>query len=343
MVTASDSPVFRATLNDVADRAGVSRATASRVLRGSVHVSVAARRAVLDAAAEVTYSPNRAARSLVTRRSDSVAFVVAESEDRIFADPYFLAMLRGAHGVVSAAGLQLLFVLSGSVQESESFAQYAAGGHVDGVLLISLHGDNKLPQALAAAGVPTIVNGRPMADDGTIWYVDSDNVAGARSATQVLIDRGATRIATIAGPLDMAAGVDRLTGYRQSLRANGFRVLRKHEALGDFSLESGSRAMRQLLGRDASIDAVFAASDLMALGAMRAIDAAGLSVPGDIAVIGFDDIPEAGLAGTALTTVRQPIEQVGKMMATRLLQRVDGIAVDRTTVLPVQVIRRASA
>ena len=327
----------------VAARAGVSRATASRVLRGAANVSDGARSAVLAAAAEVAYSPNRAARSLVTRRSDSVAFVVAESEDRIFSDPYFLGMLRGAHGVVSAAGLQLLFVLSASQQESESFAQFAAAGHVDGVLLISLHADNKLLRELTAAGVPTIVNGRPIADDGAIWYVDSDNVAGARSATQVLVDRGANRIATITGPQDMSPGVDRLAGYQQALRANGFRVTRKHQASGDFSLESGAHAMRQLLARDPSIDAVFAASDLMALGAMGVIASAGMSIPRDIAIVGFDDIPQAGLATPGLTTVRQPIAEVGKMMATRLLQLVDGIAVDRTTVLPVEMIRRGSA
>jgi DNA-binding LacI/PurR family transcriptional regulator len=333
----------RPTLDIVAARAGVSRATASRVLRGAANVSDSALRAVLDAAADVAYSPNRAARSLVTRRSDSVAFVVAESEDRIFSDPYFLGMLRGAHAVVSAAGLQLLFVLSASEQESESFAQFATAGHVDGVLLISLHADNKLLRELTAAGVPTIVNGRPIADDGAIWSVDSDNVAGARSATQVLVDRGANRIATITGPQDMSPGVDRLAGYQQALRANGMRVLRQHQVLGDFSLDGGARAMRQLLARDTSIDAVFVASDLMALGAMGVIASAGLSVPGDIAVVGFDDIPQAGLATPGLTTVRQPIEEVGRMMATRLLQLVDGITVDRTTVLPVQVIRRSSA
>ncbi len=333
----------RPTLDIVAAKAGVSRATASRVLRGAANVSDEARSAVLNAATEVAYSPNRAARSLVTRRSDSVAFVVAESEDRVFSDPYFLGMLRGAHGVLSAAGLQLLFVLSASERESESFAQFASAGHVDGVLLISLHADNKLLRELTAAGVPTIVNGRPIADDGAICYVDSDNATGARTATQVLIDRGARRIATITGPQDMSPGVDRLAGYLQALRANGLRVLRKRQAFGDFSLDSGARAMRQLLARDTSIDAVFVASDLMALGAMGVIASAGLSVPGDIAVVGFDDIPQAGLATPGLTTVRQPTEEVGRMMATRLLQLIDGIAVDRTTILPVQMIRRGSA
>ncbi len=339
----SASRAVQPTLDIVAARAGVSRATASRVLRGAANVSDSAHRAVLDAAAEVSYIPNRAARSLVTKRSDSVAFVVAESEDRIFSDPYFLGILRGAHRVVSAAGLQLLFVLSGSEQESESFAQFATAGHVDGVLLISLHADNKLLRELTAARVPTIVNGRPIADDGAVWSVDSDNVAGARLATQVLIDRGANRIATITGPQDMSPGVDRLAGYRQALRANGMRALRKHQVLGDFSLAGGAAAMRELLARDSSIDAVFVASDLMALGAMGVIVSAGRSVPGDIAVVGFDDIPQAGSTTPGLTTVRQPIEEVGKMMATRLLQLVGGIAVDRTTVLPVQVIRRGSA
>jgi DNA-binding LacI/PurR family transcriptional regulator len=331
------------TLEVVAARAGVSRATASRVLRGATNVSDDAREAVLAAARETAYAPNRAARSLVTRRSDSVAFLVAESEDRLFNDPYFLAMLRGAHAQIAAAGLQLIFVIASTSAEADQFEHYAAGGHVDGVLLVSLHGDDGLPQMLERMGVPTVINGRPLSGDPSLCYVDSDNVAGARLATELLLERGARRVATITGPQDMGAGLDRLAGYRAALQAAGCPADDRLVAAGDFSVEGGMTAMHDLLAAVPDLDAVFAASDLTAIGAMRAIEQSGRKVPDDVAVIGFDDIREAKFATPALTTVRQSPEGMGQTMARMLLDRIDGQPGERVQILPVEMIRRASA
>jgi DNA-binding LacI/PurR family transcriptional regulator len=331
------------TLEVVAARAGVSRATASRVLRGASNVSDEARDAVLRVAAELSYRPNLAARALVTKRSDSVAFLVAESEDRLFGDPYFLSMLRGAQSVIAAAGMQLVFVIASTRAEAENFEHYARGGHIDGVLLVSLHGDDMLPQHLESFGVPTVLNGRPISADRSIFYVDSDNVGGGRAATDLLIARGATRIATITGPLDMCAGLDRLDGYRDAMRRAGRKPLKRHVAIGDFTAEGGATAMNRLLDADASIDAVFAASDLTALGAMSVLADRGLRVPDDVAIVGFDDVREASLANPALTTVRQPIDELGRTMARKLLDRIAGAPAERTTVLPVEVVRRRSA
>lgn len=337
-------PVFRPpTLEVVAARAGVSRATASRVLRGATNVSEDAREAVLRAAREIAYTPNRAARSLVTRRSDSVAFLVAESEDRLFGDPYFLAMLTGAQTQIAAAGLQLVFAIASTKAEEEHFEHYAAGGHVDGVLLMSLHGDDRLPQTLEQLGVPTVLNGRPLSGDPSLCYVDSDNVAGACAATQLLIDRGARRIATITGPQDMCAGQDRLTGYEDALRAAHRHISKRLIAMGDFTPEGGARAMRELLANSPDVDAVFAASDLTAIGAMRAVAESGRRIPDDIAVIGFDDLREASLTTPPLTTIRQPIGELGRTMARLLLQRLDGGEPARATVLPVEVVHRQTA
>ena len=154
------------TLEVVAARAGVSGAPAGRVLSGATNVSEHAREAVLRAAREIAYTPNRAARSLVTRRSDSVAFLVNESDERLFADPYFCPLLRGAHSVLAEAGQQLTFAIVGTEEENNRFENYAAGGHVDGVLLISLHGDDRVPQALQSCGVPGVLSGRPLSGDG---------------------------------------------------------------------------------------------------------------------------------------------------------------------------------
>jgi DNA-binding LacI/PurR family transcriptional regulator len=326
----------------VAARAGVSRATASRVLRGASNVSDQARTAVLSAAEDISYAPNRAARSLVTGRSDSVAFLVAESEDRLFSDPFFLGMLRAAQTVIAEAGLQLVFTVASSPAEHRRFLHYAAGGHVDGVLVLSLHGRDQLPQELESHAVPTVLSGRPLSG-GPLHFVDSDNAGGARMATEHLLDTGRRAIATITGPLDMCAGQDRLAGYRTALAAAGRPYDAGLVAHGQFSIVSGQQAMAELLASRPELDAVFAASDLTAIGAMRAIEAAGRRVFDDVAVVGFDDIGDAELAHPALTTIRQPITEMGRTMAIRLLQRIAGEPAPLGTVLPVELVRRLTA
>jgi len=339
-------PTRRPTLEEVAERAGVSRATASRVIRGTSNVSDSAREAVLNAANELSYTVNRAARSLVTRRSDSVAFLVAETGERMFRDPYFLGILRGAQSVIGSSGLQLVFAIASSSRELEQFTEYAASGHVDGTLLISLHGagddGGDLPQRLEALGVPTVLNGRPLGDTDT-YYVDADNIGGARLATDLLIERGARQIATITGPMDMTVGHDRLSGYQAALAAHGYEQRPQLVATGDFSVEGGAHAMTRLLEQAPDVDAVFCASDLTAFGAMQTLAEAGRSVPHDVAVVGFDDVAEAQTAPVPLTTVHQPIRDLGRTMAQVLLDRLAGKTPPRRTVLPVSLTRRASA
>jgi DNA-binding LacI/PurR family transcriptional regulator len=321
----------------------VSRATASRVLRGSSKVSDTAREAVLRAADEMAYTVNRAARSLVTRRSDSIAFLVAENEDRMFHDPYFLGVLRGAQAEAAAAGMQLIFVIASTAAETNQFAHFVSGGHVDGVLLVSLHGDDALARRLEGLGVPTVLNGRPFSDETDLFSVDADNVEGGRRATDVLIGRGARSIGTITGPLDMSVGQDRLTGYRQALAAAGRADDSASVAEGDFTVEGGAAAMSQLLTSTPDLDAVFAASDLMALGAMRTLRERGKRVPDDVAVVGFDDVREAQLASPQLSTMRQPLDQLGRTMARVLLARISGGEAAKRTVLPTELIVRQTA
>jgi DNA-binding LacI/PurR family transcriptional regulator len=333
----------RPTLEVVAARAGVSRATASRALRGSSNVSAEARESVLRAADEIAYTVNRAARSLVTRRSDTIAFFVAENEDRMFHDPYFLGVLRGAQAEAASAGLQLIFAVASTQAETQQFTHFVGGGHVDGVLLVSLHGDDLLAQGLEATGVPTVLNGRPFTADTRLFSVDSDNVAGGRDATALLISRGAHRIATITGPLDMSVGQDRLAGYRQALQAARRRHPRSLVAEGDFTVEGGAAAMTRLLEKEPAIDAVFAASDLTAIGAIRVLAEHGRRVPDEVAVVGFDDVREARLATPALSTVRQPIDELGRTMTRVLLSRIAGEKTQQRTVLPTDLVRRDSA
>jgi len=333
------------TLEEVAARAGVSRATASRVLRGDHKVSEHARTVVLDAAREISYVPNLAARSLVTGRSDSVAFLVEESEERMFADPFFLGMLRTAQETVAASGRQLVFTVMNRPEDRERFLAYAAGGHVDGVLLLSLHGKDQLPQRLEDLGVPTVLSGRPLSNRRRLWYVDADNVGGGALATSYLLEQGRRCIATVAGPLDMCAGQDRLAGYRKAVEAAGLPYDESLVSVGDFTPLGGQAAATRLLERRPDVDAIVAASDLAAIGVMRALDAAGRSVGEDVAVIGFDDIPAAAEHVPPLTTVRQPIADLGTAMTRLLLARIEGEDHDlpHRTVLPVELVRRATA
>lgn len=343
-MTTRARPVSRTapTLEEVAARAGVSRATASRVLRGATNVSDQAREAVHAAAREISYAPNQAARSLVTGRSDSVAFLVEETEERMFADPFFLGMLRSAQEAVAAAGMQLVFTVATRPEDHERFVAYAAGGHVDGVLLLSLHGRDKLPQRLERLGVPTVLSGRPLSGR-RLFYVDADNVDGGRIATRHLLDAGRRTVATVTGPLDMCAGQDRLAGYKDAVETAGLAVDEELISVGEFTTAGGYDAMTRLLERRPDVDAVFAASDLAAIGAIRAIEQVGRTVPDDVAVVGFDDIPDARAQHPPLTTVRQPIAELGTTMTRRLLERVLGQDPPRRTVLPVELVVRDTA
>lgn len=341
-VSASPPTPSAPTLDSVAARAGVSRATAGRVLSGSTRVGEAAREAVLAAAAELSYVTNRAARSLVTRRSDSVALVVSESDDRVFADPFFPAVLRGAHKAVADAGMQLVLVVLSTPAEHERFVQFAAGGHVDGVICVSLHGDDPLPGRLRGAGLKVVLSGRPFRAGDDVPFVDADNLDGARLATRALLEAGCRAPATITGPPDMPAAQDRLAGYREELAAAGVRWSPRRVVAGDFTTQGGYDAMRALLRQRTPPDGVFAANDAMAVGALRALHEAGCRVPDDVRVVGFDDSPHAPSSHPPLTTVRQPMESLGRELGSLLVSMVLGRPVPASVVLPTELVRRAT-
>jgi DNA-binding LacI/PurR family transcriptional regulator len=319
----------RPTLEEVAARAGVGRGTVSRVINGSPKVSPQAREAVLEAISELGYVPNRAARMLVTKRTDTVALVVSEPEQRLFGEPFFAGIVRGISAALADTGLQMLLTLAQSAAEHQRLEQYLTGQHVDGVLLISLHRGDPLPGLLEGGGVPTVVGGRPPGLD-PISYVDVDNQGGARQAVDHLIARGRRRIAALAGPQDMGVGVDRLAGYQETLRSAGLPEL---VAYGDFSEASGAAAMLELLEREPDLDAIFAASDPMALGAMRTLKEQGRRIPEDVAVIGFDDSAGAPYASPPLTSVHQSVEAMGREMARLLIARIRGESIDDPVVI----------
>jgi DNA-binding LacI/PurR family transcriptional regulator len=334
----------RPTLEMVAARAGVGRGTVSRVINGSEQVSPATREAVRTAIAELGYVPNHAARTLVTRRTDTIALVVSEPDDRLFAQPFFAHVVRGVSAVLNERELQLMLTTARSTDEHDRLGDYLTGHHVDGVLLVSLHRDDPLPDRLADAGVPCVIGGRPQWQTrNPVHYVDIDNVGGACTATRRLIETGRTRIATVAGPHDMGAGEDRLEGYRKALRDAGRPLRDDLVAFGDFSFESGEAAMRRLLEAVPDLDGVFVASDPMALAAMRVLRAAGRRIPEDVAVIGYDDSSFASHSDPPLTTVHQPTERMGGEMARVLTDTViPGAAASTRLILDPHLVIRQS-
>jgi DNA-binding LacI/PurR family transcriptional regulator len=332
------------TLEQVAALAGVSRATVSRVVNGSPKVSPAVRAQVERAVAKLGYVPNRAARSLVTRRADSVALVVSEPHARFFSEPFFAGMVRGVSAALAETRVQLLLLIAQDLPDRGWMERYVVGGHVDGVLLASLHGDDPLPGTLERAGVPAVLIGRPVDQAAPGSYVDADNRGGAGKAVGHLARRGRRRIATITGSLDMGVGQDRLEGYRDGLAAAGLAGAGDLVETGDFTEEGGAAAMSRLLERPGGpVDAVFAASDLMAAGALRALRAAGRRVPEDVAVVGFEDSAVARYAQPPLTTVRQPIEEMGRQATRLLLAQVAGEAGGMHLILDTELVVRASA
>ncbi|WP_316750186.1 LacI family DNA-binding transcriptional regulator [Streptomyces herbicida] len=339
----------RPTLEAVAARAGVSRATVSRVVNGGDGVREPLVQRVRRAVEELGYVPNQAARSLVTKRHDAVAVVIAEPETRVFADPFFALQLRGISKELTAHDNQLVLLLTEGRDDHARVARYLAGGHVDGALVFSLHLDDPLPGLIRGAGVPTVFGGRPGWSHGTpdAVYVDSDNRGGAREAVRHLVGLGRRRIAHITGALDQTSAVDRLDGFRDVMAdADPLLIVES-----DFTPAGGERAMRELLDRCPDVDAVFAANDLSASGALRVLRASGRRVPEDVAVIGFDDmLPVAEQTDPPLTTIRQDIEEMGRLMARLLLRDLDrgnrdDSAADAPSgvILPTMLIRRASA
>ncbi len=309
----------RPNLEQVAARAGVSRATVSRVVNGFASVDPDLRERVEQAVAELGYVPNRAARSLVTRRSDTIALVASEPDVRVFGDPFFADVVRGVSHEAMAAGVQMTLLMAQSWADLDRIERYLLSAPIDGVLLISEHASHDpLPAAMVRAGVPVVIAGRPLQPGLDVPYVDNDNIGGATLAARHLTERGRTTLGTVAGPADMAAGIDRLAGFKAGL-GRVFRASRLER--GDFTIAGGEAATARLLDRAPDLDGLFVASDLMALGALKALRRIGRAVPDDVALVGFDDVPFAALAEPPLTTVRQALVTQGRAMVRMLLAR----------------------
>ncbi len=326
------------TLDDIGKLAGVSRATVSRVINNYPHIKPEVRARVQKVIAETGYRPNKIAQSLASDRTSIVGLVIPNAVQTVLSDPYFSHLISGITRTTNRYGLTLSLFLFHSMNEETQIAHSLLNTNlVEGLIITADRKENPFVQYVLEHGIPFVFIGRPGLP-ASIPYVNAANERGGYLAAEHLIQLNRRRLATIMCDHN-TAGEDRYTGFCQALDDYGLDP--QCVARGDFSLESGYAAMQQLL--PAAPDAVFVASDMMAMGAQRAIHQAGLRIPEDVAVVGFDDLPQAALADPPLTTVRQPIEGLGVEAAELLHAIMSNAPVSsEQIILPVELVRRTS-
>ncbi len=327
-------------LEDIAKLSGVSRSTVSRVVNHDPNVRTSTRERVLQVIDDVGYMPNVAARGLAAGRNQIIGLVIPVEVSTIFSDPYFPQLIQGVSEVCNAAGYMVVLWMADQRYERQMVHQILSGGLISGVVLAAAMVQEPTLDALAASNMPFVMIGRhPLLDEAS--YVDVDNFDGAKQAVAHLLGMNRQRIGTITGPSTTVAGIDRLAGYRHTLDSHGVATRPEWIVEGDFYEASGHAGMQQLLHQP--IDAVFAANDSMAVGAIRAITEAGKRVPEDIAVVGFDDVPIASSVTPSLTTVRQPTRFTGIKATELLIEAIeDPDGIPHRLILPTELVVRES-
>jgi LacI family transcriptional regulator len=327
------------TIEDIARQVGVSRATVSRVINGDANVKEQTRALVMEALQKSNFQPNIAARSLAAGRTNVIGLIIPAGVSAIFTDPYFPLLIQGATSVCNARDYSVMLWLAEPEYERRMMRQILYSGLLDGVVVSSMLMEDPIVQALHDSKKPFMLIGRHPTLD--VNYLDVDNINGAREATLHLLRLGHQQVATITGPQNMIAGQDRLQGYRQALDERGITFQPELVVEGDFSEAGGYAAMRRLLLHKPT--AVFVASDMMAEGAMRALREAGQLVPQDVAIVGYDDMPNSSRITPPLTTIRQPTNRMGSLAVDALIDIIQYPSPNkRHIVLPVELVIRES-
>jgi LacI family transcriptional regulator len=327
---------------DVAKLAGVSRTTVSFVLNDvpGVKITEETRRRVLQAARELNYYPTAAARSLASGKTHRIGLILGEGQERLAADAFLPTFLQGVTASVHQRGYLLMLQLPEDVPSHEAYAKLIREQQVDGLILSGPRSDDPLLAELADDGFPLILHGRLNGFD--FPCVDVDNAAGASQAVNHLIALGHQRIGFISNaPLSYAGAKDRFSGYKASLVEHDIPLIPELTRTAAFLPDTGRAAMEELLDLAKPPTAVFAASDVVALGAMSAIHDADLDIPDDVAVVGFDDIFLAAQAHPPLTTVKVPAYGLGWTAAEILIALIQGDEVSSVTLETELVIRQS--
>jgi LacI family transcriptional regulator len=312
----------RLTIEQIAELAAVSRSTVSRVLNDHRSVRPDVRARVQHIIQEQRYSPRAAARSLASRRSNAIGLLIPRSAMAIFADPFFPYVIQGITETCTDRGYFIMLSMVTHEREQDFYERVLRGHHVDGLIMLSSDIDDPILPQLIRDEIPLVLIGRhPYLHE--VSSVDVDNREGAAQAVRHLIELGHTRIAAITGPQYMAVAMDRRDGYKQALAAAAMPIRPELIVESDFTQPGGYRAMQTLLEAVPRPTAVFVGSDPMAVGAVRAMQEQGLRVPEDVAIASFDDLPLATLVTPSLTTVHQPVYELGAAAVDVLLNRLD--------------------
>ncbi len=328
------------TIKEIAALAKVSRSTVSRVINNDPAVSEATRLRVKQVIEQIDYHPNIAARRLAGGHTGVIGLLVPMGISNLFEDPYFPLIVQGVSSICNSIEHTVVLWLAEPEYERLTIRQFLHNHIIDGAIIASNLIDDPLLNALIESDLPFILIGRHFAS-ADVSYVDVDNQNAAFEMVSYLARTGFTSIATITGPQNMIAGFDRLAGYQNAMHHYDLPVLQEMIVEGDFSEQSGYNAMLKLLS--VHPEAVFVASDKMALGAMRAIHEAGLRVPEDISIAGFDDMPFAASSDPPLTTMRQPIQHCGAVAAQTLIDMIDHpSATHHHLILPTELVIRSS-
>jgi len=337
-------PVERPTQKQIAKAAGVSRTTVSLVLNDvpGVNISPETRQRVLEATARLNYYPDAAARRLSTGQTHTLALVLHQGPTQTYSDAFLPQMLQGVSQAARQRGYYVLFYPIDPNQDPGSYVELVRGRHVDGLLLSGPRSDDTHLLKLHQEGCPIVLQGQLPGSD--IPFVDVDNVKGARQAVEHLVDLGHRRIGMITNaPLTYTAARQRLDGYRQALERRGITYDPSWVRHGHFDEQSGEQAVNAMLDAGVELTALFIASDTVSYGVLRAVRRRGIEVPGDLAVVGFDDIPTSRYVFPSLTTVRLPAFGLGWAAADLLIRLINRQEVEETQiVLDTELVIRRS-
>ncbi len=325
------------TSHDVAEAAGVAQSTVSRALSGDPNISEATRERVAEAARQLSYAPNVSARSLITRRANRVGVFLSE-----ITNPFYPELVEGLEREFGALGYSLILFSDGGGERDQ--LELFSGRTVDGLVFTSAELEFPLADRLLEAGAPTVFLNRHI-DDERFDRVVSDNVGGGRLAGELLLDLGHERIAQISGPPQTSTARERDTGFQAALRERGDGLAEAYHREGPYSHEAGFEACRSLLGAEPRPTAIFCGNDVIALGAWDAAVSAGLEIPRDLSIVGFDDILVGAWDSIQLTTVRQPLAEMAQASARLLVERMQEGAAGpgRAEAFPVEMVMRRTA
>ncbi|THF72877.1 LacI family DNA-binding transcriptional regulator [Cohnella fermenti] len=331
------------TLKDIARVAGVSTATASLALAGDPRVNVKTKRLVEEVAKRLNYVPNEIGRSLRAKKAETIAFIFPNSPHFAFTHPYFSQLLEGISEVLVENSFHLMLSVAPSeANESAAYDKILRNRRADGIILWPASIRDRNIMKIVESGFPVVYLGRWHHEE--IATVEREDIGGAYKATDHLLKQGRKRIVHLSGPQEYQVSIDRLEGYKRALQEHKVLLDPAFVMEKDFSMEGGAEAVKELLASGMRFDAIFSANDRMAIGAMKELQESGIRIPEEVAIVGYDNIEMAAMMSPGLTTIDQPMKEIGRLAAAKMMAMLSEEDVgELRTVVPARLIIRGTA